>query len=122
MRAILTDKVLFRGPLTHVCADFGNDLKRCVVSDPVDFGQVLTGHAVLGAFARRMRARDGAPSAVTAVARKLAIIIYCMLKEGRPYVDRGVEHYDAQYRERQIANLYRRARQLGIDLGRADAA
>ena len=76
----------------------------------------------LGAFARRMRARDGAPSAVTAVARKLAIIIYCMLKEGRPYVDRGVEHYDAQYRERQIANLYRRARQLGIDLGRADAA
>lgn len=76
----------------------------------------------LGAFARRMRARDGAPSAVTAVARKLAIIIYCMLKEGRPYVDRGVEHYDAQYRERQIANLYRRAHQLGIDLGRADAA
>ena len=73
----------------------------------------------LGAFARRMRARDGAPSAVTAVARKLAIIVYHMLKEGRPYVDRGAEHYDHQFRERQIESLRRRAQQLGFELGDA---
>jgi hypothetical protein len=33
-----------------------------------------------------MRARPGAPKAITATAHKLAIIIYNMLKPGKPYV------------------------------------
>ncbi len=46
--------------------------------------------------------REMAAVAVTAMARKLAIIVYKMLRDGRPYVDRGAEYYDDRYRERQI--------------------
>jgi hypothetical protein len=70
----------------------------------------------LGAFGRRLRAKKGAPQAVTAVARKLAIIVYNMLKHGRQYVDRGAAYYEAQYRQRVIKSLRRRASELGFDL------
>lgn len=70
----------------------------------------------LGAFGRRLRSRDGAPVAVTAMARKLAIIIYRMLRDGQPYVDRGAEYYDARYRERVIKNLQRKAASLGLQV------
>ncbi len=70
----------------------------------------------LGAFGRRIRSRDGAPVAVTAMARKLAIIVYKMLREGQPYVDRGAEHYDARYRERVIKNLQRKVASMGYEM------
>jgi transposase len=70
----------------------------------------------LGAYARRMRARLGAPKAITATARKLAIIIYNMLKYGKAYVDRGAEHYEQQYRATVLKNLQRRAKELGYKL------
>ena len=50
---------------------------------------LMRADCALGAYARRMRARLGAPKAITATARKLAIIIYNMLKYGKAYVDRG---------------------------------
>jgi transposase len=70
----------------------------------------------LGAFGRRIRARDGAPVAVTAMARKLAIIIYNMLRYGRPYIDQGAEYYNQHHREKVIQNLTRRAHQLGLTI------
>jgi len=77
---------------------------------------LLRSDCALGAYARRMRARLGAPKAVTATARKLAIIIYNMLKYGKVYVDRGVEYYEQQYRTAMLKNLKRRAKQLGYEL------
>src|ERR1700687_3896893 len=41
-----------------------------------------------GAFLRRMKSRLGSPKAITALAHKLAKLIYLMLKYGREYVDR----------------------------------
>jgi transposase len=73
-------------------------------------------NCALGAFARRLRAKKGGPVAVTAVARKLAIIVYHMLKEGRPYKDQGAAYYDEQYRKRVIKNLRHRASELGFEL------
>ena len=70
----------------------------------------------LGAFGRRLRAKKGGAHAVTAVARKLAIIVYHMLKERRPYKDQGAAYYEARYRERLVEGLRRRAKQLGLDL------
>src|SRR5208337_2117194 len=70
----------------------------------------------LGAYARRMRARLGAPKAITATARKLAIIIYNMFKYGKVYMDRGAEYYEEQYRAAVLKNLKRRARQLGYEV------
>lgn len=43
----------------------------------------------LGAFYRRLAVRIGKPKAVTATARKLAILIYRTLKDGLVYEDPG---------------------------------
>ncbi len=70
----------------------------------------------LGAFFRRMRARLGAPEAITATAHKLARIFYSMLKNGQHYVELGMKNYDEKYHLRLLANLQRRARDLGYEL------
>ena len=70
----------------------------------------------LGAFFRRMRARLGTPKAITATANKLAIIIYNMLACKRPFHEAGQEEYERRYRARSIANLKRRAKNMGFEL------
>jgi transposase len=72
--------------------------------------------SALGAFYRRMRARHGAPKAVTATAHKLARIVYFMLKRREPYRDPGADYYEEQHRARVIRNLQRRAAKLGMRL------
>lgn len=70
--------------------------------------------SALGAFYRRMRAKHGAPKAITATAHKIARIVYHMLKYKEEYVDPGQDHYEQQYRERAIRNLKRKAQKLGL--------
>ena len=70
----------------------------------------------LGAFYRRLAARIGKAKAVTATARKLAVLFYRALRFGLAYVDPGVSHYEARYRQRVIHNLQRRARDFGFSL------
>jgi transposase len=70
----------------------------------------------LGAFLRRMKARLGAPAALTATAHKLARIVYLALKHGLPYVRKSQEEYEAQMKEKQLKALKRKARQLGLEL------
>jgi transposase len=72
--------------------------------------------SALGAYYRRMRARHGAPSAITATAHKLARIIYFMLKERKPFHDFGADYYEQQYRTRVLRNLNRQAIRLGFRL------
>ena len=69
--------------------------------------------SALGAFYRRMRARLGAPKAITATAHKLARLVYRMLKYGMDYVDIGQQYYEKQYQNRVIKNLTKRAREMG---------
>jgi hypothetical protein len=76
----------------------------------------VTGMRALGAFYRRMRARLGAPKAITAAARKLAATAYRMLKYGEAFVERGQEAYEQQYKARVLASLRRSARHLGFQL------
>lgn len=72
--------------------------------------------SALGAYCRRMRARLGAPKAITATAHKLARLIYSMLKHGTEYVDQGQDYYEQQYRDRAVKALRKRAAQLGFSL------
>jgi transposase len=72
--------------------------------------------SALGAYYRRIRARSGAPAAVTATAHKLARIIYAMLKHRKPYHDDGAHYYEQQYRDRVLRNLNRQAARLGFRL------
>jgi transposase len=70
----------------------------------------------LGAYLRRMKARIGAPKAITATAHKLARLVYRMLKYGMKFVDQGQEYYEKQQRERSLRFLRKRAKTLGFDL------
>ncbi len=63
-----------------------------------------------------MKARLGAPKAITATAHKLARLIYSMLKNGTEYVNLGQDYYEKCYRKRVFDNLKRKAHQLGYKL------
>ena len=65
----------------------------------VNIGRTQT---ALGAFYRRLAARAGKAKAVTATARKLAILFYKALRFGMTYADPGVSSYEARYRERVV--------------------
>ena len=70
----------------------------------------------LGAFYRRLAGRIGKAKAVTATARKIAVLFYNTLRYGMGYVDPGASYYEDRYRQRVLANLKRRAKSLGYAL------
>jgi transposase len=70
----------------------------------------------LGAFYRRLAGRIGKQKAVTATARKIAVLFYNALRFGMTYRDPGAAAYDERHRGRLLANLQRRARALGYQL------
>lgn len=76
----------------------------------------------LGAFYRRLSARVGKAKAVTATARKIAVLFYNTLRHGMTYVDPGASYYEERYRSRVLANLKRRAKSLGYVLQEVPAS
>lgn len=70
----------------------------------------------LGAFYRRLSARVGKSKAVTATARKIAVLFYNAMRFGMNYRDPGADYYERQYRERVIKQLHRRAVEFGFTL------
>jgi transposase len=73
-------------------------------------------NTALGAFYRRLAARIGNAKAVTATARKIAILFYNAMRFGIDYKDPGADYYEQQYRDRVIKQLHRRAAQFGMIL------
>lgn len=74
----------------------------------------------LGAFFRRLSARVGKAKAVTATARKIAVLFYNALRHGMSYADPGSAYYEDRYRQRALANLQRRAKSFGFVLQQAE--
>lgn len=72
--------------------------------------------SALGAYYRRMRAKLGAPKAITATAHKLARLFYSMLATKRSFADIGQEAYERQFQARRLTGLQRAAKQLGFQL------
>jgi transposase len=70
----------------------------------------------LGAFYRRLKARIGAPKALTATARKLAVIFYRMVTRREPYREAGETAYTQQQKDRFLKRLKRQAKQFGYVL------
>jgi transposase len=70
----------------------------------------------LGAFYRRLSSRIGKAKAVTATARKIAVLFYNAVRYGMDYVDRGASSYETRYRARVVSNLHRRAKAFGFVL------
>jgi len=84
-------------------------LRRCAMS--------LTRSATaLGAYYRRLAYRLGQPKAITATARKLAILVYRVIRGEIVYRDPGATAYDQLHRTRLINGMIRRAQQFGLSL------
>jgi transposase len=63
--------------------------------------------SALGEFYRRMRAKLGAPKAITATAHKLARILYHLLTTGQSYDESAFSQSEALYQQRRIQRLHR---------------
>jgi transposase len=72
--------------------------------------------SALGAEYRRIAARKGAKVAIFATARRLAILVYRLLRHGQPYVDLGEKLYEERFRERRLRSLRSSAEELGFSL------
>jgi hypothetical protein len=70
----------------------------------------------LGACSRRLAARAGTPHAVTATARKLAVLVYHVLRGDFVDKDPGAHAYEAHQRARHLRQLRQRATRLGFTL------
>ena len=77
---------------------------------------LLRSRSYLGAQYRRLRSKLGAPKAITAMAHKLAVLVYRMLRWGHEYVDKGMQYYDERSREQQLRQLRKRAAALGLQV------
>jgi len=69
-----------------------------------------------GAFYRRLAARIGKAKAITATARKLAVLAYRMLRYHMPYREMPTADYDKLQRSRILRGLRKRAASLGFEL------
>ena len=76
----------------------------------------------LGIFHRRMRARLGPAAANTATARKLACMVYHLLKYKEEYIDVDCLIYQEKIRKCRIAKLSRQAEELGFEIVKKTAA
>jgi len=73
-------------------------------------------YSAIGDYYRRLRARLGAPKAITATAHKLARIIFHLLKTGQPYDESVFAQNEIRYQHRRERNLRQQARDLGFSL------
>jgi transposase len=73
-------------------------------------------NTALGAFYRRLAARIGKAKAVTATARKIAVLFYNAMRFGMAYQDPGSDRYEREYRDRVVKTLHRRAAEFGYSL------
>jgi hypothetical protein len=70
----------------------------------------------LGHYFRRMRAKLGAPKAITAAAHKLARIIHHMVTTRQAYNETICVQNEVQNRQRLEARLRKQARDLGLEI------
>jgi transposase len=70
----------------------------------------------IGRFYRRIKARRGAPKAITATARKLACVIYHLLKYREEFAPVDPSAYEAQAQDHRLRHLKKEAKALGFDL------
>src|SRR5262249_1487356 len=108
------DRVLRKSP-RHVVNRAATALRLAATT-------LLRSQSYLGAQYRRLRGKLGAPKAITAMAHKLARLVYRMLKWGHEYVDKGLQYYEARHREQQVQLLKKRAVKLGLQILGPDAA
>src|SRR5713101_2748838 len=102
------DKVLSKGT-RHV-------VNRAATALRIAATTLLRSRTYLGAQYRRLRTKLGAPKAITAMAHKLARLVYRMLKYGQEYIDKGMQYYEERSRLQQLEHLRKKAAKLGFQI------
>jgi len=90
----------------------------CRVSEILRSAALSLQHSqtALGAYYRHTAQRLGPDIAAFATARKLATMIYRMLRWGQSYVDEGAAAYEKRYQEARFNRLHAAAADLGFQL------
>lgn len=70
----------------------------------------------LGQYYRRMRAKLGAPKAITAAAHKLARILFHLLTTNQPYDESVFAQQESQNKQRMQRKLQQQAKSYGLQL------
>jgi len=70
----------------------------------------------LGAFYRRVAWRKGASVAVFATARKLAQLVYRLVRYGQAYVDAGAKAYETRFNQRRLKFYTKALKNMGYDV------
>jgi transposase len=65
---------------------------------------------------RKIRSKKGAPIAIKAGARKIAMAYYNIITKGKEYVETGIKNYQAKLQERELKLLTLLANKHGIQL------
>jgi transposase len=76
----------------------------------------------LGGTFRRLKARLGAPKAITAVANKIGRLVYSMLKNGTAFIERGLAAAEERFKAKRTKTLQRLADELGYALAPKETA
>ena len=70
----------------------------------------------LAMFYHRIKSRCGTQKAITATARKIAVIFYKLMKEKTSFNPLSAELYTRTFREQQLKRLKKQADKLGLML------
>jgi transposase len=73
-------------------------------------------HGYLRAFFYRVKARRGWAKAIIAVAHKILVIAFTMLRDNQPYRERGDDYFDQLHPVRTAKRLVRRLEALGMEV------
>ncbi len=90
----------------------GNRWLRTVLVQ-VAWAAVKVKKSYLSSFYHRLAARRGAKRAIIAVAHRLLIAIYHMLKKHEPYKDLGATYLDERNKPKVVSRMKHRIEQLG---------
>lgn len=77
---------------------------------------LLKSNSALGNVFRRLRAKLGAPKAITAMAHRLLGIVYFLVTKQQAFDSRVLEQQQEQQQEREKAHLHRKALKFGFKL------
>jgi transposase len=102
------DKVLARGTCQV--------LNRAATALRLGASTLHRSQTYLGAQYRRLRTKLGAPKAITAMAHRLARLVYRVLKYDQQYIDKGAEYYEQRNRQQQIEFVRKKGAQLGLQV------
>ena len=112
----LAPKLAISGGKPIPCKRTGSTTTRLGATFRMSALTLRNSNTALGAEYRRIARRKGASVAVFVLARRLAILVYRLLRYGQTYVDEGVQAYEAKFKAARLRTCKQIAKELGITI------